>query len=117
MMLIYLCGVDVYGSTTMLRAQQENLTCEELCDKYTKFTKRFMTWFNIDFDIWGKTYNEKQTSNSHEIFLELYKNGYIEEKTLCKCIAIIVIYFWRIDILKELVIIRNVLVKTISHKW
>lgn len=80
--VIYLCGVDVYGSTTLLRASQENLTCEEICDKYTKLHKEIYDWFNINFDIWGQTNNDKQTIITHEIFLELYKNGYIEEKTI-----------------------------------
>jgi len=79
---IYLCGVDCYGTTTELRAQMENLSCKEICEKYMKLHKNIYDWFNIKFDVWGQTNNEQQTKITHKIFLELYKNGYIEEKTI-----------------------------------
>ena len=80
--ITYLCGVDVYGTTTILKASQENLTCEEICEKYKKLHKQIYDWFNIKFDIWGQTNTEEQTKITHKIFIELYKNGYIEEKTI-----------------------------------
>ena len=79
---IYLCGVDCYGTTTELRAHLEGLSCEEICEKYMKLHKRIYDWFNIKFDVWGQTNTKQQTKITHKIFLELYKNGYIEEKTI-----------------------------------
>lgn len=79
--VIYLCGTDEYGSTTTIKAKKEGLTCQELCDKYHKLHKEIYDWFNIKFDVWGRTPSQSQTMITHEIFLALYKNGYIESKT------------------------------------
>lgn len=80
--VIYLCGTDEYGSTTTIKAKQEGVSPKELCDKYHQIHKDVYDWFNIQFDVWGRTSTEEQTKITQEIFLELYKNGFIEEKTL-----------------------------------
>lgn len=80
--VLYLCGSDMYGTTSEIKARQEGISCQELCDKYDKIHKGIYDWFNIDFDIWGKTVTPEQTELSHEIFMTLYKHGYIEEKEL-----------------------------------
>lgn len=80
--VIYLCGTDEYGSTTTIKAKQEGLSCREICDKYHKLHKEIYDWFNIEFDIWGRTTTDEQTEITHEIFLNLYKNGHIEEREI-----------------------------------
>lgn len=80
--VIYLCGTDEYGSTTTIRAMQEKIGCKELCEKYNELHKEIYDWFNISFDVWGKTSTESQTEITHEIFNGLYENNYIEEKTI-----------------------------------
>nr|AEX62460.1 methionyl-tRNA synthetase [Moumouvirus Monve] len=80
--VIYLSGTDEYGTTTMIKARQEGLTCRELCDKYFELHKKVYDWFNIDFNTFGRTSTQKQTEITHEIFLGLYHNGFIEEKTI-----------------------------------
>lgn len=80
--VLYLCGTDDYGTCTEVKACQEGMTCEEICDKYNKLHKQIYDWFNIEFDIWGKTSTETQTKITQEIFLNLYKNGHIEERTI-----------------------------------
>lgn len=80
--VLYICGTDCYGTTTEVKAQQEGLSCEEICEIYTDLHKKVYDWFNIDFDIWGQTNTLEQTEVTHEIFIELFNNGYIEEKTI-----------------------------------
>ena len=80
--VFYLCGSDDYGSATAIKAHQENISCRELCDKNNQLHKQVYDWFNIQFDAWGRTSTEKQTKITHDIFLGLYRNGYIEEKTI-----------------------------------
>ena len=80
--VVYLCGTDEYGSTTMIKAKKEGMTCQQICDRYSMLHKQVYDWFNIQFDVWGRTSTEMQTKITHEIFLELYRNGYIEGKTL-----------------------------------
>jgi len=78
----YICGTDEYGTTTETRALQEGLTPKALCDKYYKIHKEIYEWFNIDFSIFGRTSDSKQTEIVQDIFLKLNKNGYIIEDIL-----------------------------------
>lgn len=79
---LYLCGTDEYGTTTEVRAKKENMSCQEICDKYHKIHKEVYDWFDIDFDIFGRTSTKTQTELTHEIFLDLYRNGHIEHKEI-----------------------------------
>ncbi|MFN3909707.1 MAG: methionine--tRNA ligase [Candidatus Anstonellaceae archaeon] len=79
---IYICGTDEYGTATEIKAMEENLTPKELCDKYYKIHKEIYEWFDISFDIFGRTSTQKHTELVQEIFLDLYQNGYIFEKEI-----------------------------------
>ncbi len=79
---IYICGSDEHGTTTEIKAMEEKLTPKELCDKYYKIHKEIYEWFNISFDIFGRTSHETQTELTQKIFFDLYKNGFIEEDYL-----------------------------------
>lgn len=76
--VLYLCGSDEYGTTTEIKARKEGLSCEGICSKYHQIHKDIYNWFNIKFDVFGRTSTETQTEITHEIFFELYKNGHIE---------------------------------------
>ena len=57
------------------------MTPQELCAKYNTIHAEVYEWFEIGFDIFGRTPTEKHTEISQDIFLKLRKNGYLEEKT------------------------------------
>ncbi|KAK7532083.1 methionyl-tRNA synthetase [Phyllosticta citribraziliensis] len=78
---LYVCGSDEYGTATETKAIDEGLTPQELCDKYHKIHAEVYEWFNIGFDKFGRTPTKEQTDIAQDIFLKLYKNGYLEEKT------------------------------------
>jgi methionyl-tRNA synthetase len=80
--VLHVSGSDNYGTVTEIKALQENLTCEEICEKYNRIHKNIYDWFNINFDVWGSTSNGTQIKLTQEIFLALYKNGFIEEQTM-----------------------------------
>lgn len=78
--VMYICGTDEYGTTTELKAQEEGLTCQELCDKYHQVHKEIYELFNISTNIFGRTTTQTQTELAQEIFLKLYDDGYLVEK-------------------------------------
>lgn len=80
--VLFVSGNDEYGTTTETKALQEKVTPKELCDKYHKIHKEIYDWFNIDFSVFGRTSDPKQTEIVHSIFWDLYNNGYIIEDTL-----------------------------------
>jgi hypothetical protein len=52
---IFVCGTDEYGTATETKALEEGLTCQEVCDKYHAIHKAIYDWFDIKFDIFGRT--------------------------------------------------------------
>lgn len=57
------------------------MTPQQLCDKYYAIHSEVYKWFNIGFDHFGRTPTKQQTDIAQDIFLKLYKNGYLEERT------------------------------------
>ncbi len=76
---IYICGTDDYGTATEIKALEEGVTPKQLCDKYYKIHKEIYEWFGISTDIFGRTSTPLHTKITHEIFLDLHKNGCITE--------------------------------------
>ncbi len=80
--VIYICGTDEFGTTTETKALEEKTTCAEVCAKYFKLHASVYDWFQIHFDHFGRTTNEYQTPITHELFNQLYKNGYFFEDSI-----------------------------------
>ena len=79
---LYVCGTDEYGTATETKALAEKCTPKELCDKFHALHKKIYDWFDIDFDIFGRTSEDLHTVITQEIFLELQKNNCIEKKEI-----------------------------------
>ncbi|MBN1275545.1 methionine--tRNA ligase [Candidatus Woesearchaeota archaeon] len=80
--VLYICGADEHGTTTEMKAKEEGLTPQQLCDKYYAIHKDIYDWFRIEFDIFGRTAHPTQVKNAQNIFQKLYENGYIKEDEL-----------------------------------
>ncbi len=80
--VLFVCGTDEYGTATQAKAIEENISPKELCDKYHKIHKKIYDWFNISFDVFGRTSDASHTKIVQEIFLDIYKNGYMVEKEI-----------------------------------
>ncbi|MEM4348635.1 MAG: methionine--tRNA ligase [Candidatus Anstonellaceae archaeon] len=76
---LFVCGTDEYGTATEAKALEEGISPKELCDRYHQIHRRIYEWFGISTDIFGRTTTSLHTQITHEIFLALYKNGYIKE--------------------------------------
>ena len=76
---LYICGTDEYGTATETKALQEKCTPQELCDKYHFIHKNIYEWFDIDFDLFGRTSTPYHSDITQGIFLDLQKNGCIKK--------------------------------------
>lgn len=74
-------GTDEYGTTSEARALLEKCTPQELCDKYYLIHAAVYRWFNIGFDIFGRTTTKLQTDITQDIFLKLNDNGFLNERS------------------------------------
>ncbi|VFQ75828.1 unnamed protein product [Cuscuta campestris] len=80
--VLFVCGTDEYGTTTEIRASQENLTPKEICDKYHALHKKIYDWFDISFDEFGRTSTDQHTQICHHVFNQLYDNHFLAEQTI-----------------------------------
>jgi len=76
---IYVCGTDEYGTATEIKALEDGVTPQEICDKYYKVHKDIYEWFGIKFDTFGRTSTEKHTKITQDIFQKLHESGYVVE--------------------------------------
>lgn len=78
---LFVCGTDEYGTATETKALEEGITPEELCARYNKIHADVYEWFEIGFDIFGRTPTRQHTEISQSIFLKLLENGHLTEHT------------------------------------
>lgn len=52
---LYIGGTDEYGTATETKALAENLTPQQICDKYFDIHNSIYRWFGIGFDYFGRT--------------------------------------------------------------
>ena len=78
---LFVCGTDEYGTATETKALEENVTPRQLCDKYNELHTEIYEWFEIGFDIFGRTSTQQQTDITQNIFRRLYENNYLIERT------------------------------------
>jgi len=77
---LFICGSDEYGTATETKALSEGVSPAELCAKYHALHKGVYDWFRISFDEFGRTPTPEHTGITQEIFAQLWKNGFIEER-------------------------------------
>ena len=79
---LYICGADEHGTATETSARKEGLTPKQLCDKYFNVHKQIYDWFEISFDIFGRTSEQNHHAITQELFKEVEKNGYVDKDTV-----------------------------------
>ncbi|KAG4067422.1 hypothetical protein HA402_009659 [Bradysia odoriphaga] len=79
---LYLCGTDEYGTATETKALAENMTPQQICDKYFEIHNGIYRWFGIGFDYFGRTSTPEQTKITQELFLELLNAGFMETQSV-----------------------------------
>ena len=60
---------------------EEGVSPRELCDKYNKIHADIYEWFEIGFDIFGRTSTQQQVDITQNIFRRLFENGNLIERT------------------------------------
>ena len=88
--VLFVCGTDDYGTASEIKARESKVTCPKLCQKYHDEHKKIYDWFNINFDVFGKTSTPNPKANikwthtqiCHSIFQDLVSNDYVMEKEI-----------------------------------
>ncbi|KAN0093191.1 tRNA synthetases class I (M) domain containing protein [Tylopilus felleus] len=77
---LYICGTDEYGTATETAALKEGVAPRQLCNKYHVLHKETYEWFDIGFDLFGRTSTPQHTEISQSIYHNLGKNDYLEKQ-------------------------------------
>lgn len=78
--VLYICGSDEYGIAITLSAELAGRTPKEHVDHFHAIIKGLFEKMEFSFDHYSRTTWEGHTKTVQAFFLDLWKNGYIEER-------------------------------------
>ncbi len=73
-------GSDEHGVPITIRAMKENITPQQVVDKYHAIIKESFEMMGISFDIYSRTSNKTHHETAAAFFTKLYEAGLFEEK-------------------------------------
>lgn len=79
--VLYICGSDEHGVAITLNADLAHRTPKEHVDIFHKIIKDFFSELEFSFDHYSRTTWPGHIPTTQAFFIDLQKNGYIEEKT------------------------------------
>ncbi|XP_055307877.1 methionine--tRNA ligase, cytoplasmic [Sitodiplosis mosellana] len=79
---LYIGGTDEYGTATETKALAENLTPQQICDKYFDIHNNIYRWFGIGFDYFGRTSAAEHKTIVQQFFKELHGTGYLKQESV-----------------------------------
>lgn len=77
---IFICGSDVHGTPLELEAIERDVDVEELKDEQHEKIQEVLEDMEMDFSIYSDTHSDYNRRQTHDMFTELYCNGYVKEK-------------------------------------
>lgn len=78
--VLYICGSDEYGVAITLSADLARRSPQEHVNIFHEINKNFFKKLNFSFDHYSRTTWPGHVPTVHQYFLDLIKNGYIEER-------------------------------------
>jgi len=76
--VLFIGGSDEHGVPITIKAKQENVTPQQIVDKYHAIIKKSFEEFGISFDIYSRTSNEIHHKTASEFFKTLFdKNEFV----------------------------------------
>ncbi|MHB8442820.1 MAG: methionine--tRNA ligase [Patescibacteria group bacterium] len=76
---IFVSGGDMHGAPVQIQAESENKDPSEFAKTSNKIWDKTLKLFKIDYDLWTSTETKNHKATVQEIFLDLYKKGYIKK--------------------------------------
>ena len=76
----FVCGTDEHGVPITIRAMKENITPQEVVDKYHTIIRDSFEEIGISFDIFSRTSKAIHHKTASDFFLNLYEKSLFEEK-------------------------------------
>lgn len=80
--VLYVSGSDCHGTPIALRANNENISHEDITNRYHQEFKEYFNKLGFTYDLYSRTDQSFHYSLVQEIFLQLLEKGYIYKKNI-----------------------------------
>ncbi len=77
----FICGSDENGAPITFSALKENVTPQDIVDRYSKSLAESFEGLDIKFDVYGRTHTPRHDKVAQDFFLRLYERGHIVKKS------------------------------------
>src|SRR5215210_7894127 len=75
--VLMVSGTDEHGTPITVQAEREGLSTRELADKYNRVIVEDLRGLGLSYDLFTRTTTQNHYRVTQELFLGLYKNGYV----------------------------------------
>ena len=79
--VLFVCGSDEHGVPITIKAKEEGVTPQDICDRYHNIIKKSFEDLGISFDIYSRTTSKIHERTASEFFKTLYDKGEFIKKT------------------------------------
>ncbi|MGX5820828.1 methionine--tRNA ligase [Chitinophaga lutea] len=76
----FISGTDEHGVPITIKAMQENVSPQDIVDKYHAIIRDSFAAMGISFDIFSRTSRQVHHQTASDFFLKMYNDGLFEEK-------------------------------------
>lgn len=86
--VLMVSGSDEHGTPILVQAEKEGLSPREVADKYHRVIANDLRSLGVTYDMYTRTTTGNHHAVVQEIFLALYRNGYIIPKTTTGAVSL-----------------------------
>jgi len=85
--VLMVSGTDEHGTPILVAADREGVSPRELADRYNRIIAEDLTALGLSYDLFTRTTTRNHYAVVQELFLGLYRNGYIQPRTTLGAIS------------------------------
>ncbi|HEY9473730.1 MAG TPA: methionine--tRNA ligase [Mycobacteriales bacterium] len=85
--VLMVSGTDEHGTPITVKADQEGVTARKLADNYNRVIAEDLRALGLSYDLFTRTSTHNHHRIAQEIFVGLFKNGYVFPKTTLGAIS------------------------------
>ena len=79
--VLMVSGTDEHGTPILVQSEQEGLSPREVADKYNRVIVEDLQGLGLSYDLFTRTTTRNHYRVAQDLFLGLYRNGYVVPKT------------------------------------
>jgi methionyl-tRNA synthetase len=78
--VLMVSGTDEHGTPILVAADEEGVTARELADRYNRVIAEDLQGLGLSYDLFTRTSTKNHAAIVQQLFLDLYRNGYVVQK-------------------------------------